>query len=122
MTFLEKNELAMWGEETAKNFLQKKAVEILSRNYRTSSGEVDLIGRIGERYIFFEVKTRQSDHFGFPEEAVTKSKLERIEAVAWDYFEEKSVGEVDWQIDVIAILRNTNNNRYEIRWIENVLD
>ncbi len=122
MTFLEKNKLAVWGEEIARDFLQKNGIEILASNYRTSSGEVDLIGKIGDRYLFVEVKTRQSDHFGFPEEAVTKSKLDRIEAVAWDYLEDQMVEDVDWQIDVIAILRNTITNRYEIRWIENVLE
>jgi putative endonuclease len=122
MTFFSKSQLAQWGEALAKSYLEENGILILECNYRTNSGEVDLIGKKDERFIFFEVKTRQSLNYGFPEEAVDFKKLEHIETVIWDYFESNDISECDWQIDVISILRNPGTNKYEIEWIENVLE
>lgn len=118
---MQKSELATYGEQTALAFLQSKGIVVIDANYRTSAGEIDLIGKEGERFIFFEVKTRQSDRYGFPEEAVSATKLEHIIAVAWEYFEDHQIDGVDWQIDVIAIRRDLRNDRTEIKWIQNVV-
>jgi putative endonuclease len=122
MTFFSKSQLAHWGEALAKSYLEDKGILIRDCNYRTNSGEIDLIGIQDERFIFFEVKTRQSVNYGFPEEAVDIKKLEHIETVIWDYFETNDIIDCDWQIDVISILRNPGTNKYEIEWFENVLE
>lgn len=122
MTFFSKSQLAHWGETLAKSYLEENGILILECNYRTNSGEIDLIGNKDERFIFFEVKTRQSLNYGFPEEAVDFKKLEHIETVIWDYFESNDISDCDWQIDVISILRNPGTSEYEIEWIENVLE
>jgi putative endonuclease len=122
MTFLPKTELARWGEKLAKTYLEENKIEIVETNFRTDSGEVDLIGKQGERYIFFEVKTRQSIKYGYPEEAVSAGKLRHIEDVAWDYFALNEIEDVHWQIDVVSIIRNPKSEKYEISWIENVLE
>jgi len=122
MKALTRKELAKLGEKIARDYLSEKGIEIIANNFRTGFGEIDLIGKSGERYIFFEVKARQSDRFGYPEEAVNSTKLKHIEKVAWDFFELNNIDEVDWQIDVIAVFRNIHDNKIEIKWIENVLD
>ncbi|MHB8133473.1 MAG: YraN family protein [Anaerolineaceae bacterium] len=122
MTFLTKTELAKWGETLARTYLENNQVEILESNFRTNSGEIDLIGKKFDRYIFFEVKTRQTINYGFPEEAVTIDKINRIEEVAWEYFELNNIDDVDWQIDIISIIKNPSSNKYEIKWIDNVLE
>ncbi len=122
MTFYTKSQLAHWGEALAKNFLEENGILIRECNYRTSSGEIDLIGVKDTRFIFFEVKTRQSVNYGFPEEAVDFKKLEHIESVIWDFFESNDIPDCDWQIDVISIIRNPGTSKYEIEWFENVLE
>lgn len=122
MTFFTKNQLAQWGESLAKEYLQENGFFISECNFRTASGEIDLIVTKDDRYIFVEVKTRQSINYGFPEEAVDFKKLDHIENVVWDYFELNNIQECDWQIDVISILRNPSTNKYEIEWFENVLE
>ncbi len=122
MRILPRRDLAKFGEKIASDYLSAKGIKIIANNFRTRSGEIDLIGKSEGRYIFFEVKTRQSDLFGFPEEAVNAAKLDHIKTVAWEFFEQNKIDEVDWQIDVIAITRNIRNNKVEIKWIENVLD
>ena len=95
-------------------------MQIIETNYRTSSGEVDIIGFENLELVFFEVKTRSSIRFGFPEDAVDERKIEKIENVANDFLDERPYDDVNWRIDTIAIIRNPNNGKYEIRWFNNV--
>lgn len=122
MTFFSKLKLARWGEVVAKDYLERKGIQILETNFRTKSGEIDLIGKKAECYIFVEVKSRQSINNGFPEEAVNLKKLAHIQSVVWDYFEMNSIDDADWQIDVISILRNPGSDSYEVEWFENVVE
>ena len=48
--------------------------EILDRNWRVREGELDLVARDSRTIVFCEVKTRRSDAFGLPAEAVTVAK------------------------------------------------
>ena len=120
MMKISRTELARWGEEMARKFLVNKNVQIIETNYRTSSGEVDIIGFENLELVFFEVKTRSSIRFGFPEDAVDERKIEKIENVANDFLDERPYDDVNWRIDTIAIIWNPNNGKYEIRWFKNV--
>ena len=120
MKKMSRTELAQWGEETARNFLRSRHVKIIENNFRTSSGEIDIIGFDAQDLVFFEVKTRSSLRFGFPEEAVNERKLEKIENVANDFLDVRPYEDLNWRIDTIAIIRNPNNEKFEIRWFKNV--
>lgn len=73
------------GEALAINYLKKKGYKILERNYRTKFGEVDIIASKDGVIVFIEVKTRSTDAFGAPEEAVTSQKQERVKKTALYY-------------------------------------
>lgn len=73
------------GEDAACAALEEKGYEILERNYRCKEGEIDIICRKNNNISFVEVKTRQSDLFGLPREAVTKEKQKTIRNVAAYY-------------------------------------
>jgi|LADL02.1.fsa_nt_gi putative endonuclease len=118
MKKMNRQELARWGEITAKGFLEKSNIQIIKQNYRTKNGEIDLIGLDNDDLIFIEVKTRSSKEFGFPEEAVDSKKIEKIEVVANDYVDHYPKNNVNWRIDVIAIIRNPYNEYYEIKWFK----
>ena len=66
------------GEEAATNYLKEKGYKIQERNYRTSFGEIDIICRHKDSIIFVEVKTRRSDRYGCPEEAINTNKQRKI--------------------------------------------
>ena len=68
------NELGAKGERKAVLFLQKKNYEILATNWRYKRCEVDIIAKWKSIIVFAEVKTRSSDFFGHPEEAVDSHK------------------------------------------------
>jgi len=121
MATLQRKELGRWGEDTAEKYLEDNGISIIQKNYRTRYGEIDLIGKEDKDFVFIEVKTRQSQRFGFPEEAVTNNKLDRIETVVWDYFEEFNINDVDWRIDIVSIIRDAKTDQFQLKWIKNVV-
>jgi len=107
------------GETKASEFLKAHGIEILTRNFRSPYGEVDIIGRVGEQIIFFEVKTRTSDTCGNPEDSVTPRKKEKLIATALYYLQEKDLLSSSWRIDVISIYSDKETFEYE--WFENAV-
>jgi len=73
------------GEDIAARFLRKKGYRIIKRNYKTPSGEIDIIARDGDAVVFVEVKTRKGKLFGKPEEAVDRRKQKKIINTAFQF-------------------------------------
>lgn len=120
---MEKNnriQLAKWGENIARQYLETQQITILQMNFRSKLGEIDIIGKEKEDIVFFEVKTRSSKNFGYPEEAVNQKKINKIETVANDYLDLKKLTNINWRIDTIAIIRNPYNGNFEIEWFKDV--
>jgi putative endonuclease len=80
-----KDELGRRGELLAAAHLENRGFDVVDRNWRCRQGEIDLIARDGDEYVFVEVKTRSSDAFGTPLDAITPQKLARLQrlAIAW---------------------------------------
>ena len=74
----ERHELGREGEEYATKYLEEKGYQIIKRNFECKQGEIDIIAKDKEEYVFIEVKTRQNLHYGMPSEAVTKKKQKHI--------------------------------------------
>jgi len=98
-----------WGEENACRFLEKKGYKIISRNYKTKFGEIDIICRQNNILVFVEVKTRTSTNFQRGIEAINISKIQKIQKTALLYLQE--IGEPDCacRFDVIVIIGKNNN-------------
>lgn len=75
-------ELGRYGEDVAVRHLHDQGLVILERNWRCRAGEIDIVARHGDVLVFCEVKTRRSDRFGSPVEAVTPRKLARMRVLA----------------------------------------
>ena len=90
------------GEDLACGYLKKNGYEILERNKHFSKlCEVDIIAKIKNKIVFVEVKTRKTDSFGVPLEAITKNKYQNIKTGVLTYVQEHSIK--DYQIDAIGI-------------------
>ena len=107
------------GEKIAEEYLKNKGYEILERNFHYSKfAELDLVARLGNEIIFVEVKTRTTDTFGAPEEAVDYRKMQNIFIASKHYLKEKNIQNLKPRIDVIAII--LNEKEFKIRHIENL--
>ena len=83
-------------------FLKRAGYRILSTNYRTVFGEVDIIARDRDATVFVEVKSRSGSAFGYPFEAVTPKKQEKIRRVAL-YYMKQMKKEIPVRFDVLSI-------------------
>lgn len=101
------------GEDLAVEYLIKKKYKILSRNFKTKIGEIDIIAKDKNVIVFVEVKTRTNDVFGLPREAVTSAKQSKIRMVATQYLKIHGGLNQACRFDVIDILRG------ELTHIEN---
>ncbi len=94
------------GEDRAVRYLKLRLYKILERNYSARTGEVDIIAKKGETYVFIEVKYRKDITKGLPREAVTSYKQDRIRRTAQHYLATNGINEynTDIRFDVIEIL------------------
>lgn len=72
------NDTGILGEEMAARYLTEKGFSILHQNWRHGHWEVDVIASRNNILHFIEVKTRRTQKFGYPEDDVTKKKLENL--------------------------------------------
>lgn len=92
------------GEELAARHLADHGFTILSRNYRTPVGELDLIARDRRHLVFVEVKTRRGTAFGVPAEAVGAHKQRQIVRAAQWYLSSRNFPALQPRFDVIAVI------------------
>lgn len=71
-------EIGNVGEDHAEKYLKKHGWKIITRNYTVKGGEIDIIAYRFGVLAFFEVKSRSSDLYGTPAEAVNEEKLMHI--------------------------------------------
>ena len=79
------NHTGFIGEKMAAGYLSEKGFIILHQNWRHSHWEVDFIASLNDTLHFIEVKTRRTRKFGYPEEDVTKKKMENLINASEEY-------------------------------------
>lgn len=77
------------GEALAETFLKKHGYRMVEHNFRCKFGEIDLIAYKDKTLCFIEVKTRSSDAFGEPIDAVDRAKQKRLIRLANYYLFKK---------------------------------
>lgn len=108
----EHNQLGAKGELLATHLLRKKGYSILAQNWRSGKNELDIVAKTGETLAFVEVKTRSTDFFGDPIEAVSPSKQKRIIQAANDYLEQHQLN-LEARFDIISIVSNSKETHVE---------
>jgi putative endonuclease len=98
-----RDQLGRRGEALAEAFLKRKGYEILERNWKGKSGEIDIIAKHKKTLVFAEVKTRATEKFGAPVEAVDKHKEEHIVRVANEYIQREKKNKQAVRFDVISV-------------------
>lgn len=101
-------------ENRAAMYLEERGITVLDRNFAKKGGEIDLICKDKDTYVFVEVKYRKNTSFGFPNESVTISKQKTICRLATLYMKYKKLPmNGSFRFDVISILDG------DITWYKN---
>ena len=99
-----KREIGTKHERIAGVFLEKQGYQILSYNYNTRVGEIDIIARQEGYLVFIEVKYRKNASSGHPLEAVSIQKQKKICKSAMLYMKKYGLEYMPVRFDVVGIL------------------
>ncbi len=91
------------GENIATEFLEEKGYKILDRNFLTKQGEIDIIAKEKEEYVFIEVKTRKNKGYGEPIDAIDKNKIKHLKKAISYYMYINKLENKFIRIDVIEV-------------------
>ncbi len=92
-----------WGEQLAARFYERSGCRVIDRNWRSATGELDLVVLDGDTYVFSEVKARRTDRYGPPAAAVGVDKQRRIRQLGIEWLRAHELGHVEVRFDVVAI-------------------
>ena len=101
-----KDGVGSYGERVAARLLVDSGMTLLDRNWRCAAGELDLVARDGDTLVVCEVKTRSSDRFGSPLEAITRTKAARLRRLAVLWLAAHDVHPVEIRFDVVGVVRS----------------
>ena len=99
-----KDAVGAYGERVAVAHLVAEGMVLLDRNWRGRTGEIDVVLREGAAVVFCEVKTRRSNRFGAPAEAVVATKIRRLRRLAAQWLDETGVRPAEVRFDVVSVL------------------
>lgn len=102
-TYAQRKALGEYGERLAARELQRRGLVVVDRNWRCSSGELDIVARDGRVLVGCEVKTRSSSRYGSPVEAITRDKADRVFRVLMAWAKAHTCSFVTARVDVVAV-------------------
>lgn len=115
-----KQEIGQNGENIAEDYLKNEGYSIITRNFRTNQGEIDIIARDKQEIVFIEVKTRSNLKYGNPSEAVDQNKQNHIKMVAQYYIHKYHLYNCYIRFDVIEVYYR--KGKYRINHIKQAMD
>lgn len=74
-----------WGEDLVAQWYRAHGYEVMDRNWRSPTGEIDLVACRRSVVVFCEIKTRATDRFGPPQAAVGWAKQRRLRVLAIEW-------------------------------------
>lgn len=104
------------GEQAAKAYLEKIGYVVIGQNWHAGHyGEIDIIAVKDDELFFVEVKARRGVNFGFPEEAVTKTKQQKLRGAAQAYLLAHPQLPQQVSFEVVAILLSPANEVLDLK-------
>jgi putative endonuclease len=116
-------DLGARGEKIAAKYLRRQGYKVLMRNFRSGKAEVDIVARHKDWLVFVEVKTRRTEQFGLPSEAVDREKQRNLSKAALDYLRLLHNPRIRFRFDVVEVVMPEDAQRpHDIRLIPNAFD
>lgn len=100
------NELGSRGEDLAAKYMEEHGFIVLDRNWHHGHRELDLVVRDSRQLVIVEVKTRSSEAFGRPEEAVGSRKIRSIVSSADSYMKLHQI-DLPVRFDIITVIADS---------------
>ncbi|MGL5006205.1 MAG: YraN family protein [Plesiomonas sp.] len=122
MTIINKSSQRQCGayyEHIARRYLEQHGLCFIAANVTVRGGELDLIMRDQDDWIFVEVRYRRSNHYGSAVESITTKKQQRLHHAAATWFHQRGLS-IDTQycrFDIVAI----DGPDETINWYRNTL-
>lgn len=123
---LAKNIQGKIGEEYAATLLRSEGWQIVEQNFRIRGGEIDIIAIETDPHteektlVFVEVKTRSSNDFGSPLEAIGYYKLRAL-IKATQFYKMKHPKLPDlMRIDAVSVMVDENDLLLDIELVKNI--
>ena len=109
------------GEDIASKYLEDEGYQIIGRNFYCKQGEIDIVAKDKEEFVFVEVKTRTNENYGKPVDAITLYKQKHlIKSIEYFLYKYK-LENVFIRIDVIEVY-GEDENKYNINHIKNAIE
>jgi len=114
-------DLGIHAEEDALAYLTKQGLTFVASNYSCKPGEIDLIMKDQDYYVFVEVRSRTNANYGGGIESITRDKQRKVMRAATHYLVEKKLYEkVFCRFDVVVF--SLKNNVPHVNWIKNAFE
>lgn len=117
---MNKTETGKFGESLASSYLLSLDYQIITKNFHSQFGEIDIIAIKSGKIHFVEVKTRKNLSFGLPIESYHYAKQQKIIKTAFIYLSQQNLT-IPFQFDFIGIVLNQEDQMQEIEMLENAL-
>lgn len=112
------NTLGEICETRAARWLQEKGLRLLFRNFRSKTGEIDIIARDGDCLVFLEVRARSNQAYCGAAASVDHRKQQRLLRTAQLFLQRHpELADMPCRFDVIAFEPRQSAPGLDIRWI-----
>ncbi|MDX1994158.1 MAG: YraN family protein [bacterium] len=91
------------GEALAAAYLLENGYVILTRNWRSPKGELDIVAKQGETLVFVEVRTRHSLTTETAFASILPAKRTHIVSAVHGYLQQHQLESAPWRVDVVAV-------------------
>lgn len=118
--FMNKKELGKRGEEIASEYLKKLGYKIITKNFKTKYGEIDLIFEKNDSIIFVEVRTKSNLNILSPEESLTSKKFDRLKKSSLEYLSLNGKKYKNIKFEFIGILYYSDEN-YKLNHLKDII-
>ncbi len=109
------------GEAIARQRLESEGYRIREVNYRSSTGELDIVAEEGEFLVFVEVRASRGRKFGAPEESIGPRKSRRLVRLAEEYAQAHPDAPQHLRIDVVAVEMTASGRLDRVEIIRNAV-
>lgn len=108
------------GEKKTADYLRRRGMRIVQRNWKHRKGEIDLIAQDGTVLVFIEVRTRKAGALVSGVATLSARKKFIFRQTANAYLQKLSIKPDHWRFDVSEVTYHPEEKRFLINYHENV--